>query len=107
MILKTTEQKKGATFALGGYVNLPPGTWSMSSTVRDPAGVLVQDLTVNLVPPVLPETQYSISLAASATDTADWPIGTLDCDIRYTEEAGLVLISPTFNIIVLEAQTNE
>ena len=42
MILKVTEQKKGATFALGGYVNLPPGTWSMSSTVRDPAGVLVR-----------------------------------------------------------------
>lgn len=107
MILKTTDLKRGATFALGGYVNLPPGTWSIASTVRDPEGVLIEELDAALVPPVLPETQYAISLGASSTQTSIWPVGTLNCDVRYTEDAGLVLITPTFNIVVQESETHE
>ena len=105
MILRTTDLKRGATFSLAGYVNLPPGTWAIDSTVRDPAGTLVEQLTANLIAPIAPETQYSVSLSASPAQTAVWPVGTLNCDVRYTD-SDLVLITPTFNIIVEESETH-
>ena len=105
MILKTTDVKRGATFSLAGYVNLPAGTWAIDSTVRDPAGTLIEQLTATIVDPIAPATQYSIALSASPAQTSVWPVGTLNCDVRYTD-SDLVLITPTFNIIVEESETH-
>lgn len=105
MILRTTDVKRGATFSLAGYVNLPPGTWAIDSTVRDPAGVLVEQITATIVAPIPPETQSAVALSASPAQTSEWPVGTLNCDVRYTS-ADLVLITPTFNIIVEESVTH-
>lgn len=105
MILRSTDIKQGATLSLGGYVNLPTGLWSIASDVRDGNGVLIQALTATITDPVIPSDQFSVLLTATPEQTAIWPLGTLYCDVRFTQDSGLELISPTFNIVVLEAQT--
>lgn len=106
MILKSTDLKRGATLSLGGFINLPAGVWSIESMVRDGNNVLVQVLTAELTPPVAPSDQYGVLLTCSAEDTAVWPLGTLYCDVRFTSDDLVVIISPTFNIVVIEEQTH-
>lgn len=103
MILKTIEIKQGASLSLGGYINLPVATWVVSSQVRTPDGDLIADLEVELVAPVSPSEQYAIAMAATETET--WPVGTLYCDIKFVDN-NYILQTPTFDIVVLEAQTN-
>ena len=106
MILKSTDIKRGATLSLGGYINLPAGVWTIESMVRDGNGELIQVLTAELTPPVAPSTQYGVLLTCSAEDTSVWPLGTLFCDVRFTNDDLVVIISPTFNIVVLEEYTH-
>lgn len=105
MILRSTNIKQGATFALAGLIYLPDGTWSIESKVRQQDGTLVSTLNAALVAPVSPATQYGVTLSATADETKDWPLGTLLCDIKFTDSLVGVLITPTFDIVVEATQT--
>jgi hypothetical protein len=106
MILKSTDIKRGATLSLGGYINLPAGDWTIESMVRTGNNVLVEELDAVLTPPVSPSDQYGVTLSCAASKTADWPLGTLFCDVRFTNDESIVVITPTFNIVVLEEYTH-
>lgn len=98
--------KQGDTLSIGGYINLPAGTWSIESMVRTFDDVLVDTLESSIVAPTPPDDQYAIALLATPDKTVDWPLGQLYCDVRFTDGA-LVVTSPTFSIVVLEAQTHD
>lgn len=83
-------------------------SWSVQDTAWDISGVLIEaaiakhgfyyELTVT--PDNLSEGRYVLS----ADDTADFPIGTLNCDIKYTA-GGIVTYTDTFYVEVLERVT--
>lgn len=75
---------QGDTFSLAGYATLPIGdVWGATSELRDNRGTLIQELTVTLQEPVPPDNVWPILLYATATETNDWPLGPLTCDIRF------------------------
>ena len=97
--------KRGATFSLAGFATLPAGDWTATSEVKNNQGVLVQELTVTLDPPVDPETAWPLVLFASAEDTATWPLGPISCDIRFAYGTA-VIYTPTFIINVVQEVTD-
>ena len=90
---------------MAGYVNLPVGSWTAISEVKSQTGTLVDNLTVTLTAPVSPAINWTLLLNASATVTATWPLGPLNCDIRFTDGTN-VLYSPTFQIYVQQEITD-
>ena len=100
--------KRGATLSLAGSVELPAGTWSASAQVRSAVLALVEQLVVTLTPPVLPATAHTILIEASSAQTADWPIGSLMCDVRFADASAtpVVVPSPTFVINVQQEVTH-
>lgn len=94
--------KRGATFSLAGYASLPDGVWEATSELKDQKGNLIQELAVTLQSPTAPDTKWPILLYADATETVDWPLGPLNCDIRFVY-VNNVIYSPTFVVnVVLE-----
>lgn len=107
--IQTYPIKRGATLSLAGTVQLPAGTWSASAQVRSTTSLsLVEQLSVTLTPPVFPATAHAILIEASSAQSADWPIGTLLCDVRFSDASAtpVVLPSPTFAIQVQQEVTN-
>ena len=75
---------QGDTFSLAGYATLPADyAWEATSELKNNQGILVQELTVTLEAPTGEDTAWAILLYASATDTNEWPLGPLTCDIRF------------------------
>lgn len=98
--------KRGSTFSLAGYASLPTGDdWTATSEIKDQRGTLVQELTVTIEAPVAPETKWPILLFASAEDASVWPLGALNCDIRF-DYNGNIVYSPTFVINVIANVTD-
>lgn len=100
MAVQSTTLKRGTTFSLAGAVTLPSGTWEATSDVKDINGNVIYVLDVTLAAPTPPNTAWPILLEAPASATIDWPIETLYCDVRYTDNSGVVLATPTFTIIM-------
>jgi hypothetical protein len=83
-------------------------SWSVVDTAFDISGVEIEaavekdgwyyELTV--AEDDLSEGRYTIS----AEDTSDFPIGTLNCDIKYTV-AGIITYTDTFYVEVVERVT--
>lgn len=99
------EQKKGATFSYAGTVTLPEGAWVGACALRQGAsGNIVANLTVTIsgTAPL-----FNMTVYASAADTANWPIGTLVGDFRFTDAATVpnVVISPNFQVKVVQGIT--
>lgn len=46
------------------------------------------------------------TLSATAEDTACWPVGSLSCDIKYTDDSDYVTYSETFQIVVQQRITS-
>ena len=99
----STYFKRGSTFSYAGYATLPSDNgWTATSQLKDNAGNVVADLEVTLQPPTLPDIRWPILLYLAASETIDWPLGALYCDIRF-ENNGTVIYSGTFVInVVLE-----
>lgn len=94
--------KRGATLSYAGYVTLPAGDWTATSELRNSAGDLISQLDVTLVAPTAPETRWPILLYKDASETIDFPLGPLQCDIRF-QYSNTVIYSPTFTVnVVLE-----
>ena len=90
--------KRGDTFELDVEVTdvngdpQPLTDWEIASQVRDKDGVLVADLVVVEVTPLT----GIYKLVKS--DTTDWPVELLSCDIQYTTDAGQIVSTETFEI---------
>jgi hypothetical protein len=100
--------KRGSTLSLGGTVQLPSGTWTATAQVKDSSLTLVEGMNVTLTPPVAPSTLHTIVLEAHSTMTNDWPIDSLQCDIRFADASTppVVLDSTTFVINVQQEITS-
>lgn len=101
--------KRGATFSYSGLVTLPTGTWTASCDLDNPVGVKVSDTTVTLSvlgsPGANGET-HSILIEVAASTTANWPVGTLSGDIRFQDNAGVIVFTSTFYISVTKGITD-
>jgi len=108
MSTHSTTTKRGGTFGRAGTFPVPPGTWDVTATVREADGTLVDHLTCTA--DVLDELDangntVALAITATATQTADWPVKTLVCDIRFEDTGGNVLHTSTFLIVVQEEVT--
>ena len=97
--------KAGGTFSYAGTCRLPIGTWIATCELRSTQGDadLVGAIEVNLgatVNGVAP-----IALHADAVDTATWPVGQHQLDIRYADSGGTVVHTSTLLLPVIRAVT--
>ena len=107
--MKTVNIKTGSTLNIVGRVALPTGTWTISSKVKRINNAAVQTLTstISVIVDPVDTATHAITLSATATETATWPIGNLLCDIRFADSiSGNVIYSPTFAIVTEQAVTN-
>ena len=88
MALQFFVLKRGATLALAGTVNL------------------VSTLNSTLTAPTPPNTLWLLRLTQTPENTFTWPLGPLNCDIRFENEAGDVIYTPTFQINVAQEVTD-
>ena len=106
MALQFFVLKRGATLSLAGTVNLVSGTWTAISEVKDQDGNLVSTLNATLTPPTSPNTLWTLLLGQTAEETLTWPLGPLNCDIRFENESTDVIYTPTFQINVAQEVTD-
>ncbi|MES2948677.1 MAG: hypothetical protein V4858_09055 [Pseudomonadota bacterium] len=97
--------KAGGTFSYAGTCRLPTGTWTATCELRSTQGdaELLGSIEVTLgatVSGVAP-----IALYASAVDTATWPVGQHQLDIRYADSGGTVVHTSTLLLPVIRAVT--
>lgn len=100
------EMKRGATFSAGilyadSGVDVDLTGYTITSQVRQ-FGTLIQTMTVVISNQTTNTGEFTVS--ATATQTADWPVGTLAWDIRLADGATIVY-SKTFQILVDERVT--
>ena len=105
----TTYHTAGTTYSRAGLYALPSGTWSATATVKTGAGVAVQTLSVNLSALGTPDADgntHALSVLATATETALWPLATLLQDIIFTDASATPVKVPADTIqIVCSAHT--
>lgn len=97
--------KQGATFEYTGDFALPvpTGSWTPRAIVSTHGGTLVQVLTATLValtPAKSTGENYTLTISATAAQTAAWPMTRLVGDIKFTDGAGVVLKTTDYTIVV-------
>ena len=101
------ELKLGSSLSLSGSVKLPAGTWTLTSSIARPNGVLLASLTTLIVEIEEPENAtHTFTISALPETTILWPIGNLQCDMRFEDSLGTVIHSPTFTVSTYAAITN-
>ena len=70
---------------------------TLASQVQDANASLVATLTVTIVDAA--NGQFTLS-----APTADWPLGVLNCDVRYAQN-GAIIFSQTFQFLVVPSIT--
>lgn len=93
------EIKRGDTFLVLGDVAIngvpePITGWGIRSQVRDRKDVLLADVQVTVTDVGLGK--YTLR----HDDTTAWPVGMNYCDVEYTTDAGQVISTETFEILV-------
>ena len=93
--------KRGDTFTLTCTYKVdgvPTSVTSIDidSQIRDNRGALVQDLAVTKLVGT-----GEFTLIATATETAEWPVSVLRCDVQFSK-GGSVRSTQTFDISVAE-----
>ena len=93
--------KRGDTFSLSCTYKVDGVPTSVSSIdidsqIRDNRGSLVQNLTVTKL-----VNTGEFTLIATATETAEWPVSVLRCDVQFSQ-GGTVRSTQTIDISVLE-----
>ena len=93
--------KRGDTFTLTctykvDGVPTSVSTMTIESQIRNQRDSLIQELTVTKL-----EQTGLFTLVASSSDTSEWPITVLRCDIQFSQGDN-VRSTQTFNISVLE-----
>lgn len=97
--------KAGGTFSYAGTCRLPAGTWTATCELRSTQGddVLLGAIEVTLGATV--NGSAPIALHASAVDSATWPVGQHQLDIRYVDGGGTVVHTSTLLLPVIRAVT--
>ena len=96
--------KAGDTFSYAGTCQLPAGTWTATAQVRAVAdNALLGAIAVTLGTPGSGGTP--IALTAAAADTATWPAGLHQVDVRYADNTGVVLHTSTIVLPVVRPVT--
>lgn len=97
--------KAGGTFSYAGTCRLPAGTWLATCDLRSIQGnaELIGSFEVTLGATV--NGSAPIALHADATDTATWPVGQHQLDIRYVDSGGVVVHTSTLLLPVIRAVT--
>lgn len=87
------KHKRGDTLSLAGYLPvgaLPEGTWSAACVLRPASGDGLITLQVTLTAPTEESLgRYHLRLYASASETANWPVGKLTGDVEFTESTAI------------------
>lgn len=99
-----TNFKRGDTFSLACVYKVDGVATSVTafdidSQLRDSKDNLIQTLTVTKLPGT-----GSFTLTATATDTTNWPVSVLKCDLQFSE-SGTVRSTETFNVVVVNEIT--
>ena len=99
-----TNFKRGDTFSLACVykvdgVATSVAAFDIDSQLRDSKDNLIKDLTVTKLPGT-----GQFTLTASATDTTNWPVSVLKCDLQFSE-SGVVRSTETFNVVVVNEIT--
>lgn len=94
--------KRGDTFVLNSDVAsnglaADITNWTISSQIRDMGDTIVQNLTATVTDAV----NGRLTLSATPSQTALWPVGQMFCDIEFTDGSGIVTSTETFTINVL------
>jgi hypothetical protein len=89
--------KRGDTFSWAmshrdGSAVLSLAGWTIASQVRTAADALVTTLSISN------RDDQAGLFVLSAADTTAWPLGSLHCDIQYTDPSGVIRSSPTILI---------
>lgn len=97
--------KSGAVFSYTGDFALPvpTGLWTVRAVVATRGGIEVQALTAVLTPiSPIPSTgeNYTLTISATGAQTQAWPLTQLLGDITFTDGAGVVLKTSTYEIAV-------
>ncbi|MGQ0708695.1 MAG: hypothetical protein ACT4NV_02990 [Rhodoferax sp.] len=96
--------KAGDTFSYAGTCQLPPGDWTATAQVRAVAdNTLLGSIAVTLGTPGPGGT--AMTLHADAADTAAWPAGLHQVDVRYADTSGTVLHTSTIVLPVVRPVT--
>ena len=114
MAVTTIDHKRGATFTPAGMLPegalYADGTWTAKAEAVERNTRKRYTLTATLIPPVAPETRYTLHLFAPASMTKEWTApGKMDCDVDFIDSAAtpepFSLPSKTFVINVLKDVT--
>lgn len=77
--------------------------WTVRSQVRTQTDDLVGELTITLANQLTAPGQFT--LAATAAQTAAWPVKVLRCDVEFTDPDGVVSSSDVFSLSILADMT--
>jgi hypothetical protein len=88
--------KRGTSFVLNCETDVPITGWTIASQVRTPQGALLATLAVTITDRT-PVGKFTLSCL---TSTADWPVGTAEIDILYTNAGGVTFATNTKEIAV-------
>ena len=101
--------KKGDTLSIiGSQVKLRDldngeltdlSTWTARSTVTKDG--FSDELIVTILPSSKPN-YFGLKLYADSVQTAEYPLGILDVDIRFESPEGVIVTSPTFRLNIIQ-----
>ena len=97
--------KAGSTFSYAGTCGLPAGSWTATCQVRSMEAPYALIGTVVVTLGVAVAGLTPIALLCPASQTASWPEGVQELDIRYTDASGVVLHTSTVLVPVLRSIT--
>jgi hypothetical protein len=100
--MESIPHKRGDTFLLTCTTDVPLTGYAIASQVRDKSFKLISQLTVDITQ-TTPTGIYTLSLPSG---TSSWPVGTLECDVQYTNNAGVIVSTETFEINVIRDVTH-
>jgi hypothetical protein len=95
--------KRGGTLSLAGTKTFPEGsTWSGTAQVRqvDADQTLIDTLAVTLEPGATGSDPHAILVVAASTQTAEWPLERLRCDIRFADDSDPPVVLPTSTFLI-------
>jgi hypothetical protein len=83
-------------------MDAPLTGYSIASQIRDKSHKLVATLT----PAITQTTPTGAFTLTAPAGTSTWPVGLLECDIQYTNNASFVVSTETFEIDLIRDITH-
>lgn len=109
--MKKVTLKRGATFSYVASVNLPPGTWAVTSQVRNRSGIKQADVVITPPSVVSTDTAVAVSFLMTIDEsiTKEFDVSSftsnLECDVFFRSD-GFNLPTETFGVEVIKNITD-